>query len=115
MGSTLKRVIIESPYSGDVERNERYLNACLNDCLKRGESGYASHAIFTRKGVLDDTVPSERRLGMQAGFAWIEVAEATVVYTDLGISGGMQAGIDIAVSHGKSVEFRKLGGEWERR
>jgi hypothetical protein len=54
------RVIIESPFAGKTSEeaalNEEYLNAALAHSVQLGESPYASHAILTRKGVLDDTV-----------------------------------------------------------
>ena len=79
----MQRVILESPFKGDnweqTERNIAYLRLCLRDCVLRGEAPYASHALFTQPGVLDDHDPDERTLGMNAGFAWREVAEKTVV------------------------------------
>lgn len=109
----MRLVIIESPYAGDVARNLRYLRACMRDCLLRGEAPYASHALYTMPGVLDDKVFVERELGMGAGWAWHRVAEAVVVYQDLGVSRGMERGIaharDVAL---QSVEYRRLGGEW---
>lgn len=76
----MKRVIIESPYAGDIDRNLRYLRACMADCLRRGEAPFASHGLYTQPGVLDDDKPDERKLGIEAGFAWRDVAEMTVVY-----------------------------------
>jgi len=108
----VRLVIIESPYAGDVERNLRYVRACMADCLARGEAPYASHALYTQPGVLDDGVPEERRLGMRAGFAWREMADATVVYTDIGMSRGMEEGIADAVAECREVEYRTLGDEW---
>ena len=81
----------------------------MADCLRRGEAPYASHLLYTQPGVLDDDDPGERMLGIDAGFAWREVTEATVVYTDLGITPGMQLGIGHAGGIG-SVEIRKLEG-----
>jgi len=106
----LRRVIVESPCAGDRERNERYLTAALVDCLLRGETPYASHAILTRPGVLDDTSPAQRELGLVAGFAWRDAADATVVYVDLGITPGMQRGIDDATHKRQAVEMRELPG-----
>lgn len=111
---SLRKIIIESPFAGDIERNLRYLRACLSDCLNRDESPYASHGLLTQPGVLRDHVDSEREWGINAGFAWRYVADATVVYTDLGISSGMQRGIDHALLIGHPVEYRHLGGEWAR-
>jgi hypothetical protein len=108
----MRRVIIESPYAGNVERNLRYLRACMADCLARGESPFASHGLYTQPGVLDDSVPAERELGIHAGFAWRGVADATVVYLDLGRSRGMEYGIDQAIRVGHLIEYRHLGGGW---
>ena len=104
----MTRVIVESPYAGDVERNLVYLRACLHDCLKRGEAPFASHGLYTQPGVLDDLDPAERQHGIEAGFEWRLVAEKTVVYVDHGITSGMQHGITHAVEHGQPIEFRSL-------
>jgi len=104
----MRRVIVESPYAGDVDRNVDYARRCLHDCLMRGEAPFASHLLYTQPNVLDDDVPEERQLGILAGFAWRSAAEATVVYTDYGISGGMQEGIDQAEAEGRPVEYRTL-------
>lgn len=105
-------VIIESPYkaTGDeLQRNVRYVRACLRDSLKRGEAPFASHALYTLPGVLKDNLPSDRKLGMEAGFAFYAAADKCVVYADLGISSGMKKGIDVATQQfGLSVEERKL-------
>jgi hypothetical protein len=104
----MRRVILESPYAGDVDANVAYARACLGDCLRRDEAPIASHLLFTQPNVLDDTKPEERSLGMRAGFAWYDVAEAAVVYTDRGISRGMKAGIAQATQRGIPVEYRTL-------
>ncbi len=104
----MRKVIIESPFAGEVDRNWRYLRACMRDCLLRGEAPYASHGLYTQPGVLDDLIPEEREHGIQAGFAWRSAADATVVYTDFGTSGGMQYGIDHALKMGRPIEYRTL-------
>lgn len=107
----MKIVILESPYAGDVERNVRYARRCMMDSLGRGEAPMVSHLLYTQ--VLDDTVPSERERGIAAGLAWRQVAQASVVYEDHGISKGMQHGIAAAQKAGIPVEFRTIGGEPE--
>jgi hypothetical protein len=102
----MRRVVIESPYSGDVERNMRYAKLCVKDCISRGEAPIASHLLLTQ--VLDDTNPEERRIGMAAGHAWIMMANALVVYTDLGVTPGMQAGIDHALRYHTRIEHRSI-------
>lgn len=103
------RVVIESPYAGDVQTNMRYLRAAMRDCLARGEAPFASHGLYAQPNVLDDNDPEERELGIQAGFVWRQVAEKTVVYQDLGISKGMQYGIDHATAMGHVIEYRNIG------
>ena len=109
----VRRVILESPYSGktdeEVVRNVGYARKCVKDCLARGESPIASHLLFTQPGILDDRVPAERALGMQAGLAWYEGAEACVVYNDYGVSAGMEVGIGTAKRFGLPIERRQLG------
>lgn len=107
----MRLVIVESPYAGDIDRNIAYARAAVRDCLLRGEAPMASHLLYTQPGVLRDEVPDERRHGIKAGLAWGRVAEATVVYTDLGISRGMATGIADAEATGRPVEYRTLK-EW---
>lgn len=113
----MRLVVIESPFAGDVARNLRYLRACMRDCLIRGEAPFASHALYTQPGVLDDSSPEHRKLGMGAGFAWRPFADAIVVYIDLGITPGMAAGIADAVrcGHGSRIVHRSLGDDWEAK
>lgn len=102
-------VIVESPYAGKVDENEQYARRCIKDCLDRGEAPFASHLLYTQPGVLDDKVPEQRKLGIEAGLSWGVMASATVVYTDLGISEGMSKGITRAVNEGREVIYRKIG------
>lgn len=107
-------VALETPFAGDVEKNLRYARKCMHDCFKRGEAAYASHLLYTQPEVLDDNIPEERRLGMEAGMLWSEKAAKSVVYTDLGISSGMKFGIERASKVGRPVEFRELGPDWDK-
>jgi len=106
--AVMRLVIIESPFAGDVEKNIEYARACVRDSLYRGEAPMASHLLYTQPGILRDSHPEERQLGIDAGLAWGTVAEATVVYIDRGISAGMQQGIYRAEKDGRSVEYRRL-------
>ena len=104
----MRRVIVESPFAGEVDRNVAYARACIRDSLARGEAPIASHLLYTQPGVLRDEEPAERQWGIDAGLAWGAVADATVVYTDLGISRGMRYGIDNAKRAGRPIEYRTL-------
>ncbi len=107
-----KLVIIESPFAGDFEKNIIYARKCMKDCLLKGEFPFASHLLYTQEGILDDTIPEERKRGISAGLAWGKFAEMTVVYTDLGITEGMKQGIERAKKEGRKVEMRRL---WRNR
>lgn len=107
----MRRVIVESPYAGDVDLHLAYLRDCLRDCYQRGEAPIASHAIGPL--VLDDTIPEQRRQGVDAGLAWHGVADAVVVYLDLGASPGVRLAIEHAHRVGVRVEYRSLAA-WRK-
>ena len=109
----MERVVIESPYAADTEEgidiNEAYAELAMHDCLVNyNESPYASHLLYTRRFVLRDDVPTDRKLGIEAGFYWRDVSEKSVFYTDLGLTEGMKLGLWDCVEKGKSYEIRSL-------
>ena len=106
----MRLVVLESPFAGDIEKNIAYAKLCVRDCLTRGEAPIASHLLFTQPGILRDSEPEERTLGIAAGHAWTKMAEAVVVYLDRGLSNGMKAGIAVAENAGIVVEARLLPG-----
>jgi hypothetical protein len=108
----MRCVILESPYQGDVDRNVAYARRCIHDILGRNEAPIASHLLFP--GILDDTIPRERALGIEAGLAWIRRADAMVAYVDYGISPGMQDAIHVADINHLRVEYRKIGKQGEK-
>lgn len=92
------RTIIESPFAGNTKKNTEYARAALLDSLRRGEAPIASHLLHTQ--VLDDGKAEDRLLGMQAGYAWISVAQQMAVYVDRGISDGMRLAVNLALQDG---------------
>ncbi len=104
----MKRVILESPYAGDIERNIQYARKCVKDCLTRGESPIASHLLFTQEGILNDDIPEERKWGIDAGLAWKEVADKHVFYIDYGMSPGMEYAKQYSIDNHVEIEFRKI-------
>lgn len=104
----MRRVVVESPYAGDIAANVAYARRALRDCLRRGEAPIASHLLFTQPGVLDDAVPVERQLGIDAGLAWAPLADATAIYTDRGMSRGMLAAVAHAEAINLSIEYRSI-------
>lgn len=104
----LTKVILESPYAGNIEENVEYARACMHDSLLRGEAPLASHLLYTQEGVLDDNKPEERALGIEAGLVWGKDAEKTVVYVDKGFSKGMIMGMERAVKENRPIEIRSI-------
>lgn len=110
-------VVIESPYAArkgaefpSVERagNIAYARQAVRDSVLRGEAPAASHLLLTQPGILDDAIPEQRELGIEAGLAWLEVASFQAVYVDRGISTGMLLGIGRAFDIGISVIARSV-------
>lgn len=116
--SNPKPVIIESPYAGKnpvhYRRNIAYLHRIIQDCLARGEVPYGSHGFFP--GALDDTVPEQRKAGIEAGFKTAEFFHALGGYRifcrDRGTSTGMVFGEQHASSIGMLSIDRSFGPEW---
>ena len=103
-----KLVLLESPFAGDTEAHLAYCRAAMRDCFDRGEIPFASHALYTQAGVLDDLNPRERALGIGGGFAWGAHASMTVVYCDRGISRGMRLGILDALRARRPIVLRSV-------
>ena len=104
----MKKVILESPFAGDVERNIKYARLCVKDSLSRGEAPIASHLLYTQDGILDDNIPQERMQGINAGLEWKKVADLQVFYIDYGISKGMLYGMEHAKENKIPIETRKI-------
>lgn len=104
-------VLIESPVEGDYARNLRYLHAAMRDCFDRGEAPFSSFELYRK--VLNDRDAEERELGLARSFAIGKRMDTVAVYTDLGISDGMQRGIHLWLQLGLNVNYRKIGLAWD--
>lgn len=107
------RVCVESPLSGDIEINVLYADACMLDCLKRGEAPFLGHLLYTR--VLNDQLAIDRQAGISAHLEWLRVAEIVTLYTDFGQSHGMRLAADLAFALRIPIEYRELGEGWRER
>jgi hypothetical protein len=106
-------VILESPYSAksglfDIKSNLAYAQACMRDCIARGEAPFGSHLLYPQ--ILNDNDPTQRELGISLGYAWRSVAMYSVFYTDFGWSNGMLAALQTAKEERLTYEFRALYG-----
>ena len=83
----------------------------MRDSLLRGESPYASHLLYTQTNVLDDLIPDERKLGIEAGFVWKHMPNVlTVFYIDLGWSSGMEQALKYCRDNNLRYVIRRLEG-----
>lgn len=90
-----------------MRRNLAYAARCMLDSIQRDEAPFASHLLYTRRGVLRDRVMRERAIGLYCGFAWGARAALRAVYCDYGISEGMRIGITQR-PHGQPVVYRYI-------
>lgn len=104
----MKRVLLESPFAGNIERNVAYAKLCMKELLLEGMAPIASHLLWTQPGLLDDNNKEQRRLGIAAGHAWLLGAEAAMFYIDFGMSAGMEIGLQRAKELKVPYFFRNL-------
>lgn len=93
-------------------KHRRYLKALALHVFGLGFAPFASHALYTQW--LDDNVPDQRTLGIQAGFAWAQGVQDVFVGIDLGVSAGMELGISFHRKAGRTVHEVTLGPDWGR-
>lgn len=86
--------------------NAVYLNLCILDCVKRGESPYASHKMLTDS--LDDADPKQRGLGIALGYRFYFVASTIAFYVDRGWSKGMRRALATVQKCSFAYEVRSL-------
>lgn len=100
-------------------KHRRYLKALARHAFDLGYAPFASHALYTQW--LDDNDPAERKLGIDAGFAIAAGLDrdartlVVLVGVDLGISPGMQLGIEHHKRKGRDIREVTLGPSWGRK
>lgn len=104
----MKKVVIESPYAGDVKRNIDYARKCVKWCVSAGYAPIASHLLYTQNGILNDEIEHERDLGIRCGLAWLDVADFQIFFIDYGITNGMRKAMDYGKKIGISQVLVKI-------
>ena len=120
----MDRVIVETPFKTsrirlpdggkvtiDEDTNIKYALTCARWCSDRGLAPFASHLFYTQ--YLDDTNPQDRKLGIESGFAWAQVAGRRLFFVDRGFSSGMVWGYKNAEELNQMTQVIKLGGKWD--
>jgi hypothetical protein len=110
--------MIESPYSGDIDRNIRYLALCSFDAgILHDECPYASHASMTQHPRSKNMFVSDydkkwdvftRDKAIHMSQRMRKRCDKTVFYIDLGWSNGMKEAIKYCEKNGLPYEERKI-------
>ena len=96
-------IYICSPLRGDYSKNiGRALKYCREVALQ-GDIPIAPHIYFTQ--FLDDTIPSEREIGLKFGLELVKLCDMVYVYGKP--SEGMQAEIKLAEQLGVEVIYHR--------
>ena len=115
-----KCVFLESPYSGDIDRNVRYLKLCKYDCWVRNEMPCASHDDMTQHPAKLDFYVSDydkewdvytRDEAINGSHSLRKLCIKTVFYIDLGWSSGMKSALKYCKDNNILFEIRKLNYE----
>ena len=118
--SDIPLVFIESPYSGDIDRNVRYLLLCGFDSFQRGEMPTSSHGTMTMHPAKKDFFVSDydpewdvytREEAISRANVLRHRCDKVVFYTDMGWSSGMQDGLEYCKKHNVAFELRELNME----
>ncbi len=97
----MKIVYICSPCRGDYEKNITKAQEYCREAVDMGVLPIAPHVYFTQ--FLDDTIPEERRTGMEAGKELLKYCHEVWVYGIANPSEGMAAEIELAKTLGIPV------------
>lgn len=100
-----QRVILESPFAGDVASNVKYAKALIHDLAYQGVAASASHLLYTQ--MLDDTKDFDRNLGINKGLDYAHNKDS-IIGIDRGISTGMKYGIQRAINENRNYTFKTL-------
>ncbi|OCN00613.1 hypothetical protein A7X67_17115 [Clostridium sp. W14A] len=100
--SERKLVYVASPYAGNIEQNVKAAIYYCRYALQCGCDFIAPHLFYPR--VLDNSDPSERRIGIQAGLRLLSMADELWVCGSR-ISEGMKSEIAEAERLGTSIKY----------
>lgn len=103
------KILVISPYSGEEDikqANIAYARQCCRMLIKEGYSPLAPHLLYPQ--FLNDDIPEERSLGMVLGRNLVPKFDEAIVFTDRGMSEGMQADIAWCSRKGVPISFKKL-------
>lgn len=81
-------------YREELKANINYARELCHFALTNGYAPFASHLLYTQRGILNDRIAEERELGIIAGLAYSWVNKEIWFGTDRGLSSGMLKGLE---------------------
>ncbi len=117
----MKVVILESPYSGNIQRNIAYAQRCMADSRENhGEIPIVPHLLWTQHHLHPTHFVSDysekytlKNCGRDVSIKQIEIfrqkADKIVFYVDYGFSKGMEYGLFHCKRNKIPYEKRKIG------
>ncbi len=83
-----------------------YAHDAINDCLERGEAPLPTSALLLDD--MDERDTAEIITSLDVAEAWLNCADALVVFVDQGVPANMRFYIEMARRWAMEVEFRSL-------
>jgi hypothetical protein len=84
---SMKLICIESPYTGDIARNVRYLAWCIKHVYDYGHAAYAGHGLGPCAYPEDER---GRKHGLDSDLAFRQACDETWFFVDYGMTYGMR-------------------------
>lgn len=81
-------ILVESPYSGDIQRNSEYARRAMLHVIEQGHTPIVPHLLYPQ--VLDDSDPEQRETALQMCAELRRVAHEVWFFVDYGSSSGME-------------------------
>lgn len=103
----LRRVLLETPYDGDLERNIAYCERAIRHSMSLNESPI-SLLWFLGRFPIHAGVEA-RSIAIRSLHAWIRICDCMVMYRDYGLSDSMNSGITQALRAKTAIEYRFIG------
>lgn len=83
-----------------------YAKAACRQVFEEGDHPFAPHLLYP--SFLNDHSPADRERGIAAGLTILSACDALYVFTELGVSAGMEEEISFAGQRAIPVVFRNL-------
>lgn len=124
MDNKVQVVLLESPFSGNIQRNVAYTQRAMADSRQRNEAPIITHLLWTQHHEKADHFVSDYdpkytlpNLGRESALEQLKAirrrVHKVVFLVDYGYSNGMKHGLEHCKKEGIPYEERKLGNTEE--